>query len=116
MQSIGALPSDRQASNSRPTLSSTELVIYLRMRELDRGLGCSASVKAIAGDGERGAVEFTIGRHRCARVIARLVELGAIKHEGQVLGNLNLYTFPDRTYDRAQLAELLIVPAGEVRQ
>lgn len=110
------LASSAQVSKPRPRLSSTELVIYLRMRDFDRGLGCSASVKRIAGGVERGPVDFALGRHRCARVINRLAELGAIKLEGQVMGGLNLYTFPDRTYDRAQLEQLLILPAGEVRQ
>jgi len=95
----------------RRKLSSTGLAIYLRMRALDLGQGCAASMKVLAG-ADNG---FCITPQHCARVVAKLRRQGLIRLEGQTLNQCNLYTFPDRKYDRAQLEKLLVLPAATVR-
>lgn len=92
----------------RRRLTGAAVVIYKRMRELDHGQGCSASVKVLA-HAEGG---FSITPKHCSRVVSKLRRQRLIHLEGQTLNQCNLYTFPDRKYDRAQLEQLLVLPAS----
>ncbi len=94
--SANALPADPRPPSARrknpAKLSAQEALILYRMKQIDRGQGCHASVERIGKSVDPLYRDFSVSQTR--RHMARLRQVGLIAFAGQTKGGCNVYLIP----------------------
>lgn len=90
---LAADPRPPSARRKNPAkLSAQEALILYRMKQIDRGQGCHASVERIGKSVDPLYRDFSVSQTR--RHMARLRQVGLIAFAGQTKGGCNVYLIP----------------------
>lgn len=92
------ISTERRPRKDLSRLSAQESMILYRMRCIDRGQGCHASIERIGRSYDDRHQNFSPAQTR--RHLRRLRELGEICFAGQTADGRNVYLLPDGTYRR----------------